>query len=75
VLAGPADYRPWHRPLSAAAVIFEIGVNVTGFFPGEAHLASWTGLCPGNHESAGKRRPGRRRKGNQHLQSILVECA
>jgi len=61
--------------LSAAAVISEIGVTVTEFFPSDAHLASWTGLCPGNHESAGRRRSGRRRKGNEHLQSILVECA
>jgi len=61
--------------LAAAAVISEIGVTVTEFFPDDAHLASWTGLCPGNHESAGKRRSGRRRKGNPHLQSILVECA
>jgi transposase len=56
-------------------VISEIGADVTGFFPDDAHLASWTGLCPGNHESAGRRRSGKRRKGNQHLQSILVECA
>jgi transposase len=56
-------------------VIGEIGVTVTGFFPSDAHLASWTGLCPGNHESAGKHRSARRRKGNEHLQSLLVECA
>jgi len=56
-------------------VICEIGADVTGFFPDAAHLASWTGLCPGNHESAGKRNSGRRRKGNEHLQSLLVECA
>ena len=61
--------------LSAAAVISEIGTDVKEFFPGDAHLASWTGLCPGNHESAGKRRGGKRRKGNPHLQSVLVECA
>ena len=61
--------------LAAAAVISEIGVTVTEFFPDDAHLASWAGLCPGNHESAGKRRSGKRRKGNPHLQSILVECA
>jgi transposase len=66
---------PGIAPLSAAAVISEIGTDVTGYFPGDAHLASWTGLCPGNHESAGKRRGGKRRKGNPHLQSILVECA
>ena len=66
---------PGIGPLSAAAVISEIGVTVREFFPGDAHLASWTGLCPGNHESAGRRRSGRRRKGNEHLQSILAECA
>ena len=59
----------------AAAVISEIGVTVAGFFPDDAHLASWTGLCPGNHESAGKRRSGKPRKGNTHLQALLVECA
>ena len=45
------------------------------WFPSAEQLASWAGLCPGNHESAGKRRHGRRRKGNQHLQPVLVECA
>src|SRR5579859_384353 len=66
---------PGIGPLSAAAVISEIGVTVAGFFPDDAHLASWTGLCPGNHESAGRRRSGRRRKGNEHLQSVLAGCA
>jgi transposase len=61
---------PGIGPLSAAAVISEIGADVREFFPGAAHLASWTGLCPGTCESAGKRR-----KGNPHLQSILVESA
>ena len=66
---------PGIGPLSAAAVISEIGADVREYFPDAARLASWTGLCPGNHESAGKRRSGKRRKGNEHLQSILVECA
>jgi transposase len=61
--------------LAAAAVISEIGADVKEFFPDDAHLASWTGLCPGTCESAGKRRSGRRRKGNPQLQSLLVECA
>jgi transposase len=61
--------------LAAAGVICETGADVREFFPGAAHLASWTGLCPGNHESAGKRRSGRRRYGNEHVQSLLVECA
>ena len=66
---------PGTGPLAAAAVISEIGASVTEFFPGAAHLASWAGLCPGNHESAGKRRSGKRRRGNQHLQPVLVESA
>ncbi len=61
--------------LAAAGVISEIGADPAAFFITAAHLASWTGLCPGNHESAGKRHHGRRRPGNQHLQSLLVECA
>ncbi len=61
--------------LAAAAVLSEIGASVTEYFPGAAHLASWAGLCPGNHESAGKRHPGKRRPGNQHLQPVLVEAA
>ena len=50
------------QPAAAAAVISGIGTGVREYFPGDAHLASWTGLCPGNHESAGKRRGGKRRK-------------
>lgn len=66
---------PGIAELASAAVISEIGVEVGDYFPGAQHLASWLGLCPGNHESAGKRYRGRRRKGNQHLQPVLVECA
>jgi transposase len=66
---------PGIGPLTAAAIISEIGASIAEFFPDAAHLASWAGLCPGNHESAGKRRSGRRRHGNQHLQPVLVEAA
>ena len=61
--------------LAAAAILSEIGIDVTRYFITAAHLASWAGMCPGNHESAGKRHSGKRRKGNQHLQPILVETA
>jgi transposase len=66
---------PGVGPLSAAAIISEIGTGVAGFFADAAHLASWAGICPGNHESAGKRHSGRRRPGNKHLQPVLVEAA
>ena len=66
---------PGIGPLAAAAVISQAGADIREFFPDAAHLASWAGMCPGNHESAGRHRPGKRRKGNQHLQPVLVECA
>ncbi len=44
-------------------------------FPHEAHLASWAGMCPGQHESAGKRLSGRTRKGNRWLRAALIQAA
>src|SRR3712207_9101897 len=44
-------------------------------FPSAAHLASWAGLCPGHHESAGRRRSGKPRRGNPWLRALLVEVA
>ena len=61
--------------LAAASVISEIGADIRRYFPDAGHLASRAGLCPGNHESAGKRHSGKRRHGNAYLQAILVECA
>jgi transposase len=66
---------PGIGPLAAAAVISETGADVREYFPDAAHLASWAGMCPANNESAGRHRPARRRHGNEHLQSLLVECA
>ncbi|MHB8577549.1 MAG: IS110 family transposase [Dehalococcoidia bacterium] len=46
-----------------------------GRFPTAGHLASWAGMCPGNHESAGKRKSGRTRKGSPWLRALLVQAA
>jgi transposase len=59
---------------TAEVIIAEIGVDMERF-PTSRHLASWAGMCPGNHESAGKRKSGRTRKGNVWLRTALVEAA
>ena len=66
---------PGIAAVSAAAVIAEISPAPREYFPTAGQLASWTGICPGNHESAGKRHSGKRRHGNTHLQPVLVEIA
>ena len=59
---------------SARAIISVIGTDMSRF-PTDSHISSWAGLCPGNNESAGKRRSGKTRKGNALLRSPLVVCA
>lgn len=59
---------------TAEVIIAEIGVDMTRF-PTAGHLASWAGMCPGNHESAGKRRTGKARKGDAALRGALCESA
>lgn len=59
---------------SAEAIISVIGTDMSRF-PTDAHLSSWAGLCPGNNESAKKRKSGKTRKGNALLRSTLVVCA
>jgi transposase len=65
---------PGIQQTSAAALIAETGADMSQF-PGEAKLASWIGVCPGNNESAGKRKSGQTRKGNPWARRVLVECA
>jgi len=60
--------------LSAAMLLAEIGVDM-GRFAGRDRLCSWAGMCPGNQESAGKRKSGRTRKGNAYVRSLLCEAA
>jgi len=59
---------------TAEVIIVEIGVDMSRF-PTAGHLASWAGMCPGNHESAGKRRSGKARKGDAALRAALCESA
>jgi transposase len=59
---------------TAECVIAEIGVDMS-VFPDAKHLASWAGQCPGNHQSAGKRRSGKTRKGSKWLDWALEEAA
>ena len=59
---------------TAEGLIAEIGVDMSRF-PTSGHLASWAGMCPGNHESAGKHKSGRSRKGPKWLKVHLAEAA
>src|SRR4029453_12266872 len=58
---------------SAEQILAELGDDMSRF-PTAAQAAAWAGVCPGNHESAGKRKSGKTRKGNRWLRATLVEC-
>jgi transposase len=71
---GLLDTIPGVARRTAEMVVAEIGTDMTRF-PSADHLASWAGVAPGNHESAGKRTSGKARKGNRFLRTTLVQAA
>jgi transposase len=83
VADGPPPFRelirrlsaiPGVSRLSATAILAEIGRDMSRF-PTAGHLVAWAGLCPGQNESAGKRRSSRLRKGAPWLKTMLVQSA
>ncbi len=60
--------------LAATTILAEIGTDM-GRFPTSGHLVAWAGMCPGQNESAGKRKSSRLRKGAPWLKTTLVQCA
>jgi len=60
--------------LGAMVILSEIGSDMSRF-PTAGHLLAWAGLCPGQNESAGKRKSSRLRKGAPWLKTLLVQCA
>lgn len=68
------DTIPGINQRAAEGILAEIGIDMSRF-PSAGHLASWAGMCPGNHESAGKRLSGKTSKGSPWLRKLLVESA
>jgi len=68
------DTIPGVNRRTAELLLAEMGSDL-GRFPSADHLASWAGMCPGNHESAGKRTNGKTRKGSPWLRQALIEAA
>jgi len=65
---------PGVKQRMAEVILAEIGADMSRF-PTHRHLASWAGLCPGNNESAGKRKSGKTRKGDRWLKRGLTESS
>ncbi|HAT50363.1 MAG: IS110 family transposase [Nitrospirae bacterium] len=83
LIEGMAPYRQeWQRlqtipgldQIGAALLLVEIGTDMERF-GSAARLSAWAGMCPGNNESAGKRKSGRTPHGNKHVRQILCEAA
>jgi transposase len=58
----------------ATVMVAEMGIHPEQF-PDGPHAASWIAICPGNHESAGKRKSGKTRQGNRWLRGVLTQAA
>jgi transposase len=65
---------PGVNQISAAIILSELGIDMEEFKTA-GNLCSWAGMCPGNNESAGKRKSGKTRKGNKYIRTILCETA
>lgn len=65
---------PGADEIGAALLLVEIGTDMDAFGSAD-RLASWVGICPGNNESAGKRKSGRTRRGNRYVRRLLCEFA
>ena len=68
------DQLPGINQRGGQVIVAEVGADLKPFADG-AHLASWSGMCPGNQESAGKRQSGKTHKGDKWLRRALVEAA
>lgn len=68
------DTIPGVDRVTGQTIVAEIGTDMS-HFPTAGHLASWAGMCPGNHESAGKHKSGRTRKGSRFLKVGLIQAA
>lgn len=67
------DTIPGVAKVVAQIIVSEIGIDMSRF-PSERHLTSWAGMCPGNNESAGKRKNCKTSKGNRYLRAALVQA-
>lgn len=74
--ASPAANCTWHPidQIASALILIEIGDDMTRFGSAD-RIAAWAALCPGNNESAGKRKSGRTGKGSSVIRYIMCECA
>jgi transposase len=67
------DTIPGVDRMGAISIVVETGGDMTRF-PTAGHLCSWGAMCPGQNESAGKRRSGKTRKGNRYLRGALIQA-